>query len=241
VLGCYHPDQDGIFIYNVSDPTLAGVQQVTAAHEVLHAVYARLTTQQRITLDTELEAYYKHGLNNSLVQAEVALYQKTEPKDVMDEMSCTFGTEIANLPASLDAYYSRYFSNRGTIVDYEQNYQAAFSSRQAQVNQDDNQLAQMKVQIDNLEAELKTSLASLNAQLATLASIRGAGNIPAYNAGVPSYNAAIDAYNANVQTIANLVTQYNELVATRNQISGQLTTLASALDTRVTPKPQSTQ
>ena len=33
VLGCYHPDQDGIFIYNVQDPTLAGIQQVTAAHE----------------------------------------------------------------------------------------------------------------------------------------------------------------------------------------------------------------
>src|ERR1700759_511321 len=24
VLGCYHPDQDGIYIYAVSDPTLAG-------------------------------------------------------------------------------------------------------------------------------------------------------------------------------------------------------------------------
>src|SRR5215475_3224989 len=47
VLGCYHPDQNGIYIYAVQDPTLAGIQQVTAAHEVLHSVYGRLSGSER--------------------------------------------------------------------------------------------------------------------------------------------------------------------------------------------------
>lgn len=241
VLGCYHPDQDGIFIYNVSDPTLAGVQQVTAAHEVLHSVYARLSGNARNTLDMELMNYYHHGLTNPLVQAEVKLYQQTEPGSVLDEMSCTFGTEIAQLPPALEEYYSQYFSNRAAIVGYEQNYQAEFSSRQTTITQDDNQLTMMKTQINTLEAQMKTADAALNAQLVSLTDLRSSGNLAAYNAGVDPYNEAINSYNVTVQTVENLVSQYNQLVATRNQVSGQLTTLAAALDTRVTPTPQPTQ
>lgn len=237
VLGCYHPDQDGIFIYAVTDPTLAGVQQVTAAHEVLHSVYARLSSSDRARLDAELTDYYQHGLTNSTVEAEVALYQKTEPGSVMDEMSCTFGTEIANLPPSLSAYYAKYFSNRATIVHYEENYQAEFSSRQASITQDDNQLASLKTQINTMDAQLKTTYTGLNTQLANLNSLRSS-SVAAYNAGVAPYNDAVANYNASVQTVQNLVAQYNQLVAMRNQVAGQLDTLASALDTRVTPAPQ---
>jgi len=241
VLGCYHPDQDGIFIYAVTDPTLAGVQQVTAAHEVLHAVYARLSSSARATLDSELNNYYKHGLTNPLVKAEVKLYQQTEPKSVMDEMSCTFGTEIANLPPGLEAYYNQFFTNRSAIVGYEQQYQSAFTTRQTTVAADDSQLSSMKAQINSLESQMKLSLAALNSQLTNLTSLQNSNDIAAYNAGVPAYNSAVDSYNAQVQNVEDLVNQYNQLVATRNQVAGQLTTLASALDTRVTPAPQPTQ
>src|SRR5581483_1928996 len=131
VLGCYHPGQNGIYIYNVSDPSLAGVQQVTAAHEVLHAVYARLSAYDRATLDKSLKDFYHNGLTDQRVLDEVKLYQQTEPNDVMDEMSCTFGTELPSLPADLEAYYKRFFANRQAIVAFEQQYESAFTSRQA--------------------------------------------------------------------------------------------------------------
>ena len=57
VLGCYHPEQEGIFVYNVSDPRLSGVQQVTAAHEMLHAVYARLSTKDRKPVLGKIKPY----------------------------------------------------------------------------------------------------------------------------------------------------------------------------------------
>ena len=37
-LGCYTGNRQGIYIYNVTDARLNGVQQVTAAHEMLHQV-----------------------------------------------------------------------------------------------------------------------------------------------------------------------------------------------------------
>jgi uncharacterized protein YukE len=236
VLGCYHPDQNGIYIYNVPDPALAGVQQVTAAHEVLHAVYARLSTSDRNTLNAELEDFYKHDLQDSRVQAEVKLYQQTEPTDVMDEMSCTFGTEIANLPTGLQAYYSRYFTNRAAIVGFEQQYEGEFTSRQTTISSDDQQLTIMKQQIDSQQTALDNQLQQLNSDQSHLNSLTASGQSRTYNAAVPGYNAEVDAYNQGVNSLRSLITSYNQLVASRNQIAGQLTTLDSALDTRLLPK-----
>src|SRR5882757_3432420 len=47
VLGCYHGNQAGIFILQVTDARLNGVEQVTAAHEMLHAAYDRLSSRQK--------------------------------------------------------------------------------------------------------------------------------------------------------------------------------------------------
>ena len=214
VLGCYHSGQNGIFIYNVADPTLAGISQVTAAHEVLHAVYERLSVTQRSTLDSELENYFTHDLTNTEVKAEVAIYQKTEPNSVYDEMSCTFGTEIASLPTDLNNYYSKYFSNRQAIVDYENQYEGAFISRQNTINQDDTNLANMKATIDtdiaNLQSQ-ETSLDALESQLVN----ESDSNVIAYNAGIPVYNKEADQYNASVSQVQALIGQYNQLVNAR--------------------------
>jgi hypothetical protein len=231
VLGCYHPDQDGIYIYAVSDPTLAGVQQVTAAHEVLHAVYARLSPKDRQTLDNELESFYKHGLTNQRVLEEVKLYQQTEPTAVMDEMSCTFGTELPSLPSTLEAYYKRYFTDRGAIVAYEQQYDAAFTSRQAAIKADDQQLSTLKQQINTQESTLETQLSQINSDKAQLDSLLAGGQNAAYNAEIRTYNAGVGSLRAAIAS-------YNQLVAARNQLAGQLTTLDSAIDTRLTPQPQ---
>jgi hypothetical protein len=236
VLGCYHPGQNGIFIYNVADPTLAGVQQVTAAHEVLHAVYARLSGNDRQTLDSQLNDYYKHGLTNQRVLAEIRIYQQTEPNAVLDEMSCTFGTELPDLPPALEAYYKRYFTDRSAIVAYEQQYEGAFSSRQNAIRADDSQLSVQKQQITSQEAALGYQLNQINSDRAHLNSLMASGQTAAYNAAVPGFNNEIRTYNQGVDALQSDIAAYNQLVAARNQLAGQLTTLASAIDTRLTPQ-----
>ena len=236
VLGCYHPGQNGIFIYNVQDPALAGIQQVTAAHEVLHAVYARLSSQDRATLDSQLEDFYHHGLTDQRVIAEVKLYQQTEPNDVLDEMSCTFGTELAKLPAPLEAYYQRFFTNRAAIIGYEQQYEGEFTSRQNAIKSDDQQLAAMKQQIDAQQAALSYQFTQITSDRSRLNSLLASGQTAAYNAGVPGFNNEIDTYNNGVDSLRGTIAAYNQLVSARNQIAGQLTTLDKAIDTRQIPQ-----
>src|ERR1035438_2196603 len=45
VLGCTAINR-GIWLFNVSDPQLNGVEQVTAAHEMLHVAYSRLRSEE---------------------------------------------------------------------------------------------------------------------------------------------------------------------------------------------------
>src|SRR5262249_17898052 len=99
ILGCYHPDQNGIFVLGVSDPRLDGVMQVTAAHEMLHAEYDRLNSKDRSYVNGLLMDYYEHDLHDQRIQDVIAAYKLSEPNDVVNEMHAVFGTEIAKLPA----------------------------------------------------------------------------------------------------------------------------------------------
>lgn len=229
VLGCYHSNQRGIFLLSVNDPILDGVQQVTAAHEMLHAAYDRLSSSERTKVDAMLEDYYEHGLTDSRIKQTLADYQKSEPGQQVNEMHSIFGTEVPNLPAPLEVYYQKYFTNRTLVTAFSAQYEAAFTSREAQVSSDDAQLASLKALIDQDEAQLKTELGTLNTQQATLQSERTSGNIAAYNAGVPAYNQIVAQYNNLVKTVQQLVAQYNNLVNSRNAIALQEQQLESDL------------
>jgi len=229
VLGCYHSDQAGIFLLNVSDPRLNGVEQVTEAHEMLHAAYDRLSTAERNKVDAMLLDYYDHNLHDQRIITTMAAYKKTEPHDVVNEMHSVFGTEIANLPAGLEQYYKQYFTNRSQIAAYAAQYQAEFTSRQATVAADDSQLSGLKSHIDSDEADLKTKQSQINSQQSQLVAERSS-NPAAYNAAVPAYNAQIDAYNGEVQTVQSLIDQYNQLVAARNIVAGEEDQLVNDLN-----------
>jgi hypothetical protein len=218
VLGCYHTDQAGIFLLNVNDSRLSGVEQVTAAHEMLHAAYDRLSSSERNKVDVMLLNFYNHDLKNARIRQDIGLYRQTEPHDVVNEMHSVFGTEIANLPAPLESYYKRYFTDRQKIAAYASQYQAAFTTRQDQVTQDDTQLSSMKTQIDTMEATVKSMYSAITSEQNTL-NTEKTSDIPAYNSAIPNYNQQVDTYNSEVASLQNLIADYNSLVSTRNGVA----------------------
>ncbi len=218
VLGCYHSGQSGIDLLHVSDPLLNGVEQVTAAHEMLHAAYERLSTGERQRIDGLLQAYYAHDLHDPRILSTIATYKKSEPHDVVNEMHSVFGTEVKTLPASLENYYKRYFVSRAEVVANADKYQAQFTSRQTIVAQNDATLASLKIKINDREADLKTKLNSINNQQAILLKLRSS-NVPAYNATVPGYNQQVDAYNREADGVQSFIDQFNQLVISRNKVA----------------------
>lgn len=219
VLGCYRGGESGIFLLSVSDVRLSGVEQVTAAHEMLHGAYERLSAADRRHVDAMLLDYYRHGLQDQQVKATINAYKKSEPDALVDEMHSIFGTEVAQLPGGLEQYYRRYFTNRSQVVGFAAQYRSEFTSREATINTDDDRLASLKTQINNAEDDLKNKQHTINAQQSILLAQRNSGDVADYNAGVPGYNSLIDAYNAEVQYVRSLVDEYNQLVTERNAIA----------------------
>lgn len=219
VLGCYHNGQRGIYVLQVTDPRLSGIEQVTAAHETLHAIYDRLSSRDRQYVDGLLMDYYQHDLHDKRILDTIAAYKKSEPNDVVNEMHSVFGTEIANLPTPLENYYKRYFTDRQKIAALASQYEGAFTSRQNQVTQDDANLASMKAQITADETALQAQQKTISNDQTRLEDLKRRSDYTDYNNGVPSFNAEVDTYNALVTMTRSLISQYNQLVEARNAIA----------------------
>lgn len=229
VLGCYKGGQRGIYLLNVSNAELAGIEQVTAAHEMLHAAYERLSTKERTRVDNLLQDYYQNQLTSENVKSTMNEYKKTEPDQLINEMHSIFGTQIADLPAELNDYYRQYFTDRAKLVSYYASYEQAFTSRQQQINQADAQLDSWKQRINELEGTVKSQQSQLQNQRNTLNRYRENGNAEAYNNGVDAFNALVTSYNAKVAELQDLITKYNQLVETRNSIAFEERQLAQSL------------
>jgi len=229
ILGCYVGNDAGIYVYAVSDARLNGVQQVTAAHEMLHAAYRRLSGSERTRVDALLMDYYQHGLSDQRIKDTLDAYKVSEPNDVINEMHSIFGTEVAQLPAGLEQYYKQYFTDRQKVAAYTASYQDEFTSRQTAVAAYDTQLKSLKQQIDADEASLAEQRTELDAERSQLRNSSDNDQIAAYNKKVTSYNSLL----ANTK---NLISQYNGIVDKRNAIALEEQQLQRALS--ASPLPQ---
>jgi hypothetical protein len=217
ILGCYHGNQKGIYLLDVSDPRLEGVEQVTAAHEMLHAEYDRLSSPERDTVNKMLNDYAM-TITDQRILDTLEAYKQSEPGELSNEMHSIFGTEIAALPANLEQYYKKYFIDRSQVVAYSQKYQNEFTSRKDKIAADDAQLSGYKNQINNYEDQLTAELNNINALESTMNSYKNSGNYAAYNANVDYFNNMVYAYNRKVNLVQSLINKHNALVAERNAI-----------------------
>ncbi len=229
VLGCYVPSK-GIYLSDITDPRLAGVVQVTAAHETLHAAYDRLGPSEKSKVDGMLNSAYAQ-VTDTRIRETIDAYRK-DGADVTNELHSILGTEVRNLPADLEAYYARYFKDRKAVVAFSEKYEQAFDDRKKAVDTYDEQLKSLKSQIDASEDKLASQDANLKSERARLDGLLSSKQYEAYNAGVPGFNAQVSAYNASVRQIRSLIDKYNDAVSKRNAIALEESELVKAIDSR---------
>lgn len=233
ILGCYHSNQNGIFVYRVQDPRLAGVQQVTSAHEMLHAAYDRLSSKDRSYIDGLLQDYYDSGLKDPRIIDSINLYKQSEPNDIVNEMHSIFGTEVVNLPAPLEQYYQRYFTNRSAVTAFANNYESEFTTLENQIKADKAELDIQKSAIETQKQELDSQYQQINRDRTRLDALRRSGQIDQYNSVVAAFNIEVDNYNSTVLLLRQKINDYNQLVAQYNATAKELASLDQAIDTRV--------
>lgn len=236
VLGCYHGDRLGIHLYDITDERLHGVEEVTAAHEMLHQAYDRLSSGERQRINQLLQDLYDNGEFDESVREKIDLYKNDADHDLVNEMHSIFGTEVETLPAELEQYYSQYFGDRSKVIGFHKQSRAAFEEFRKKIENYDQQLASLQQQIDSNESELSIKLADLEAERGRLDQLLANDQVADYNAGVPGFNDEVNQYNDLLHSTQNLVDKYNQLVEERNEVAIQASDLNAALDSRLTPQ-----
>lgn len=231
-LGCYTGDRRGIYLYDVTDARLNGVEEVTAAHEMLHQAYDRLSVREKERINSLLQAHYEQLADPGILE-QMDTYKKTEPDQLLNEMHSIFGTQIRELPTELAAYYEQYFTNRLTIVGYYEQYRAEFDQRRKQIQIYDAELDNIKSQIESHKTNLKSREAQLSIERAKLDAHMAQNDIAAYNAGVPGFNSLVNAYRAEVNKTNQIINEFNRILDARNAIAIQEQELQQALDSQV--------
>lgn len=234
VLGCYISSgglYGDMYLYDIDDERLSGVVQVTAGHEMLHAAYDRLSTKERQRVDALLLQAYE-DLPDGRIKETIAQYQANDPASVPSELHSILGTEVRDLPAELNEYYSQYFADRLVVVAFSEQYEGEFARREAQVADYDTRLAGLKANIEANQAEIDSRNAELSQKRAQLDSLEASGDAAGFNALVASYNAQVAAYNALVAETRTQIETYNSLVEERNSLALEVQELTEAIDSR---------
>lgn len=230
VLGCY--TGTNIYLFDVTDERLSGVEEVTAAHEMLHAAYDRLSPNEKKKID-ELTQQAFERVNNPRISSLIESYRKADPSVVPNELHSILGTEVANLGPELEAYYTKYFSDRSKVLSASQAYEKVFADLRNQVESYDADLSLRKSEINRLESELNQQSAQLATTKKQMDQYLRSGQTGLYNALVPKYNSQVESYNVQVGNYKALLEEYNQLVITRNNLAVEQQGLAESLDSRV--------
>lgn len=236
IMGCYVNNR-GIYLYNVQDPRLAGIHEVTAAHEMLHAAYDRLSSSERERIDGQLTDFFDTITDERLIET-VESYRKRDPTIVLNELHSILGTEVRNLPAELETYYKRYFDNRLNVVEYSEGYERVFTEIKNQLDLYQTEMNKLKPQIETNQAKLKTMNQEIQSDRSRLDGMLASGNTAGYNAAVPGFNAKVRSYNNLVASTKALIDRFNHLVQEYNKLAAKQHDLIESLDSSLTGQSQ---
>ena len=219
ILGCYYRDR--IYLYNVQNSELDGALDVTAAHELLHAAYARLSTFEQRKVDGLVRAAYQKVKNEPTLKRLMEYYKQAEPGAEINELHSILGTTIANLDSELERYYARYFTNRASIVTLNQRYTQVFSEL-------DQQATSLKAKISAEESSLKTETDAYQNELNQLNSDIQSFNQRAVSGDFSSHEfyATRSALSGRVASLNNQQNQLNTRISAYNTMIAEYNKLA---------------
>lgn len=237
VLGCFTGNRLGIYLYDVTDERLGGIEHVTAAHEMLHQAYQRLDRAEKTRINGLLQEYHDLKASQRL-KDKITSYKHSAPDQLQNEMHSIFATEAADLPAELEEYYKQYFVSRQQVLALHQKYQAEFDQRLAQISDYDAQLTNLKIQIEANKSSLDSREQELNQRRAQLDAYLAANKISEYNSAVSGFNSLVAAYRNLVNSTNSMVDEFNRLLAERNDLAVQERQLEAAIDSSVDTAPR---
>lgn len=206
ILGCYAGRI--IYLYDITDERLTGIKEVTAAHEMLHAAYDRLSADELKRVNMLINKTARE-INNEQIEKKLALYDQSDPTERLNELHSMLGTEVKELPEELETYYAQYFTNRLSLVQLSESYEQVFAA---------------------LEQQQKTLVAELNSLAATIDSDNQTYNqrFAQLQVDIESFNRRANNGSFTSQSAFNA--ERSQLIARQNQLTQLRNTIVANIE-----------
>lgn len=239
ILGCYVNNK--IYIYDVTDERLDGIKEVTAAHEMLHAVYQRLSDTDRQRINALLETEYEQLKNDPNYTERLAYYARTEPGERDNELHSIIGTEVAVVNGELEAYYKKYFENRAAITSLYAKYNSVFKELSSRADELSKQLDQLSNEIKRASAEYNNTIVELNTDITAFNARANGGQFAsqaqfnAERAGLINRSGALSVQRSEINA---LIAKFNSLRDEYNSTVMQSNELYQSIDSNLKTAPK---
>lgn len=220
ILGCYAGER--IYVYDIVNEELTGVREAAIAHELLHAVWARLSVRERDELLDELLGVLAE---NEWLSEELLIYEE-EARD--EELYVRAGVEVRDLPAELEEYYAGVFARREAVVEYYEGYIAVFRGIEERLEEIGAELGETEAKLDAAVADYEKRIAQWSADVVSFNACAAVEGCFASEVAFNSRRAGLVSEQGKLlvlyDEISELVEQMNELVAeyNANVIHGQM-------------------
>lgn len=232
ILGCYNLSSNSVHIYDIDSDELDGIKEVTAAHEMLHVVYARLSDAQAERLTGQLEAAYQR-LKTPKLEERMGYYERNEPGSRINELHSIIPTEFADIGAELEAYYATYFSDRQQTVALHASYSQRFEEIEREAKTLSESLERRADVIDRMRGSYEADMQQLNQDILAFnrrAESGGFSSQQSFNQQRDSLESRSQALVQRQNSIVAMIDEYNRDVERLQALGGQMERLNSALD-----------
>lgn len=175
ILGCYASGV--IHVYDVPDERLEAVPAVTAAHEMLHSAWDRLSMNEREYVGGLLQAEYDKLKNSgtSDLESRMQYYVRTAPDHLDNELHSIIATEVADISDELEVHYATYFDNRRQVVELYESYNDRFVELNQTADMLRQELEQLSAEIAYMTDRYNSSIDALNNDITTFNSRANSG------------------------------------------------------------------
>ena len=161
VLGCY--SRGTIHLFGVTDKRLDGIVEVTAAHELLHAVYARMGADERSQMGKRLRAFYDERIKTDPgLKERMSVYDALSPSAFANELHSVLGTEVHSLPKWLEEHYAKWLGNRSAIVNDFDRYHGVFTQLQDRAKTLEKQMTALRTSVEQRREAYNAAVAQFN-------------------------------------------------------------------------------
>lgn len=232
VLGCYVVATDRIHLLDITDPAFDTMEPVVAAHEMLHAVWARFDEVERARVSKLVEASYAH-INDPALTDRLKVYEDAAGNINVAEMFAVLGTEVALVSDELGEVYNRYFDRRGAVVALAVEAATVISTIVDEIARVSGEIVALEADITAKREAYDSGMAALKSDVATF---NTNADKPGYYQSQSKFDKdrnALKTREANLEkdrlAINDLVDQFNLLVSQLEVLNGQAMALNEAL------------